>query len=111
MIGQDLGHQFDASCRGLVRQPDQAGVRLCAHVNQGPEIGVDRDQNTALVGGQAEQRRIARVATQGSDLRNVVSLAAQPFRESAPDAAINEEPQAGVTRTASRLSSASAACA
>jgi hypothetical protein len=70
---------------------------------------VHRNPNAPF--GQAEQRRIAGIATQGSDLENIVSLAAQPLRQPATGTAVNQETQADVTRTASRLSSASAACA
>jgi hypothetical protein len=100
MIGEDLRHQLDPPCRGHVRQPNQAGMRFCADVDQRSEIGIDRDQNAALVGGQAEQCRIPRIAPQGSDFQDVVPLAAQPRRQPATDAAVNEESQTGVTRTA-----------
>ena len=86
-------------------------MRLRADVDQGPEVGVDRDQNAAFVGGPAEQRHIARIATQGSHVQHVMPLAAQPVRQPATGAAVDQEPQADVTRTASMLSSAIAACA
>jgi hypothetical protein len=111
MIGEDLGQQLDGPCSGHVRQTDQAGVGLSAAVDQRPEISVHRYRNAPFVGGQAEQRRIAGIATQCSGLENIVSLAAQPLRQPATGTAVNRQPQTDVTRTASRLSSASAACA
>lgn len=54
MVGKNLRHQRDTPRRGHVRQPDQAGVRLRADVDQRPEISVDRDQNPPFVGGEAQ---------------------------------------------------------
>lgn len=111
MIRENLCHEFDAPCRRDVGQPDQARVRLGAKVNQRPEIGVDRHQNARVGNRAAEQRRIAGIATCGSDLKHIVPLVAQPVCQPASGAAVDQKPQAGATRTASILSSAIAAWA
>jgi len=111
VIGKDLCHQLDALGRRHVWQPDQARVRLCADVDERPEISIDRDQNAPGIRGAAEQRRIAGIVLEGSHLENVVPPLAQEVRQPATGTAVDQKPQADATRTASMLSSAIAACA
>jgi len=84
-------------------------VGLGAHMDQGSEVAVNGHENSLLVSRLAQERFVARIATERSHLNDIVTLFAQPFGEPPSGAAIDEKPHAVFTRTASMLSLAIAA--
>ena len=110
MAGQKARHKADPfRCRN-VRQPDEAGVwRTCG--DKSTEVLVHRNQDSAFLRRPGQDHGVARIGTPIDRLRHVVALIAQPARQLAAGASIDQEPQAGTTSIASSRSPAITACA
>jgi hypothetical protein len=104
MALQDLLHQGDAGTCGHIRQSDQACMRLAPKPKQRSEISVDGHQNATFASRPAQQRRVAGIGASVLRLIDVMALSAQPMRQAAPGAPVDQESHDARTRTASILS-------
>ena len=74
-------------------------------------LPIERHQDALLDRRTLEQRPVARIVAELAGIDDVMSLAAQPPRQSLPGTPVDEEPQDSATDTADRLSRAITACA
>jgi hypothetical protein len=80
-------------------------------INQGPEIGIDRHQDTLFLRGQPEQGCVSGIGRELPRLAHVVTLAAEPLGEPPPGTTVDEKLHSPDTLTASMRSLAITACA
>jgi len=108
---QDLCEQGGTLVGGDIGQPyDTAMARpFCEH--KLPKVGIDRDENTFLARGPAQDGTIARVFATFTRFDDIVPLRAQPVGETATGTTIDEKLHLLAVCTASRESCAITACA
>ena len=64
------------------------------------EVGIDSHQNSVIIDGVGQQSAVARIRPQFQRLDYIVALQPQPFSQTPPGAAIDEELHASATDTA-----------
>jgi hypothetical protein len=111
MIGQNLLYESDPESWRDVGQPNQAAMPLLLEENQPAEVLVHGHENP-LVGSRAsEDFPVSGIVPPLARLDHVMSFRAQPIREGAPGAPVDEESHLQETLTASSESCAMTASA
>ena len=111
MPPEQLGNQGDAPIRRYVREAHQSGMRYSRHVDQLPEVGIDRHQYSGLGGSTFEECPISRIGAKVTSIKHVMTLFAQPLRQQLTGTAIDQKPHEFAIDTASNESCAITACA
>lgn len=104
MLVDELLDHFDSPGHPNIRQPYQSGVGNSAQVNKLPEVLVQSDEDPVLRLCQLKQSPISRIRVEPLRLSNIVSVAAQPLRQSASGASVYQEPHGSETETAASVS-------
>lgn len=76
MARDHLGQQSDTLLNGNIGQSNQARMRPVMQMDQGAEVRVHRDQNSAFEPGLFQQDAIAGILANVSSIKNVVPVAA-----------------------------------
>lgn len=111
VLDEDSGKQWNSAGNRDVRQSNYAGVRQILGEDEGAEILVHRNEDTPFVVRSPQKLPVARVGTEVGGRHDIVPIGAQPLGRPAADAAVDQKPQAGATRTASSVSLAMTAWA
>ena len=106
-----FGHQGDALSRRHVGQTNQSGMGRGVDVDERCEVSIECHQNSVFVSRSRQHCLVARVIPEVAGIDDIVTLAAQPFPQSAPGTPVDEELQDSATDTADRVSLAMTACA
>lgn len=93
-----------------VRKSDEAGMLQASRIDKKTKIRIDRDEHAPIRFRSFEDRLVAGVGAETAYFLGVMPLTAQPLREPATRAAVNQEPHFA-RRTASSESCARTACA
>ena len=105
------GRQCEALLRRHVWQAEQSGVWDVMQINQLPEVRIYCDQNSIFRVCKLQQRLIPRIRAESSSFEHVMSVVAEPLRQSASRASIYEKLHDPATETEARVSLAMTACA
>ena len=97
---------FDSLGYPNIGQEYQSRMRNPAQIDQLSEVLVHGDENPALRSRSFQQSPVAWIRAQGVGFHNVVSVVAQPLRQSAPGAAVGKESHCLATETGARVSPA-----
>lgn len=111
MACDHLGQQRDTLLNGNIGQSNQARMRPFMQMDQGTEVRVHRDQDSAFEPGSFQQRAIARILADVSSIKNVVPVATEPLDQAPTDASVSQESHERATDTAASVSPAITACA
>ena len=111
MAGDHLGQQRDTLLNGNVGQSNQARMWLVVQMDQGTEVRVHRDQDSAFEPGLVQQRTIAGILADVSSIKNVVPVETEPLNQAPTDASVSKESHERATDTAASVSPAITACA
>ena len=103
---EEFGHQLNASPRGNIGKPNQAGMTDAVQIDEPPEVLVEGRQYPIFTSGTFEQRAIAWILSKLGSIENIVPLSPQPCRDPSPHALIDEELHDPAILTADRLSPA-----
>ena len=106
MACEEFGHQYDASPRGDIGKPDQAGMADAMQIDEPPEVLVESHQYSLFISGTFEQCAVAWILSKLGSIENIVPLSPQPGRDLSPHALIDKEPHEPTTLTADRVSPA-----
>lgn len=111
MARDHLGQQGDTLLNGNIGQSNQACMRLVVQMDQGAEVRVHRDEDSAFGPGLFQQGAIAGIPANVASIKNIVPVATEPPDQAPTDAAVSKEPHERATETAASVSPAITACA
>ena len=106
-----LGRQCDTLLRRHAWQADQSSVWDVMQINQLPEVRIYCDQNSILRVCKLQQGPVPRVRAESPSFEHVMSVVAEPLRQSATGTSVYEKPHDPATETEARVSLAMTACA
>ena len=108
---EHAAHQGNTLIHRHVRQANQSGMGRGMHVDERCEVRIECYQNSVFGSRSRQHCRVARVLPEVAGIDDIVTLAAQPFPQSAPGTPVDEELQDSATEMADRVSLAMTACA
>lgn len=89
-----------------IGQEDQSRVCNSSQVNQSSKVLVHRDKNSVICSRSFQQSPVTWIPAEGSGFNNVMSIVAQPLRQPASGASVDQEPHGAATETGARVSPA-----
>ena len=111
MARDHLSQQRDTLLNGNIGQSNQARMRLVMQMDQGAEVRVHRDQDSAFGRGLFQQDAIAGIPASAARIKDIVTVATEPLDRAPTDASVSEESHERATDTAASESPAITACA
>ena len=111
MACDHLRQQRDTLLDGNIRQSNKARMRPAMQMDQGAEVRVHRDQDSAFGPGLFQQDAIARILANVPGIKNIVPVATEPLDQAPTDASVGKESHECATDTAASVSPAITACA